>query len=67
MVFTNFSWVEFTLVTDHKPSIKILVLEQGILALAAARLQRWTLILSAIEYNLECLSGEENKETGLLS
>ena len=34
----------FTLVTDHKPLVKILGPQQGIPALAAARLQRWALI-----------------------
>ena len=34
----------FTLVTDHKRLVKILGPQQGIPALAAARLQRWALI-----------------------
>ena len=57
----------FTLVTDHKPFVKILGPKQGIPALAAARLQRWALILSAYEYNLEYMAGEENKEADMLS
>ena len=57
----------FTLVTDHKPLVKILGPKQGIPALAAARLQRWALILSAYEYNLEYMAGEENKEADMLS
>ena len=57
----------FTLVTDHKPLVKILGPKQGIPALAAARLQRWALILSAYECNLEYMAGEENKEADMLS
>ena len=57
----------FTLVTDHTPLVKTLGPKQGILALAAARLQRWALILSAYEYNLEYMAGEENKEADMLS
>ena len=57
----------FTLVTDHKPLVKILGPKQGIPALTAARLQRWSLILSAYEYNLEYMAGEENREADILS
>ena len=57
----------FTLVTDHKPLVKILGPKQGIPAVAAARLQRWALILSAYEYTLEYMAGEENKEADMLS
>ena len=57
----------FTLVTDHKPLVRILGSKQGIPTLAAARLQRWGLILSAYEYDLEYIKGEENKEADLSS
>ena len=57
----------FTLVTDHKPFVKILGPKQGIPALAAARLQRWVLILCAYEYNLEYMAREKNKEADMLS
>ena len=57
----------FTLVPDHKPLVRILGSKQGIPILAAARLQRWGLILSAYEYDLEYIKGEENKEVDLLS
>ena len=51
----------FTLVTDHRPLCKILGHNQGVPALAAARMQRWALILSAYSYKTEyqcadCLS-----------
>ena len=43
----------FTLVTDHKPLTTILGPKKGIPSLAAARLQRWALILSAYNYQIE--------------
>ena len=41
------------LVTDHKPLTTILGRKRGIPSLAAARLQRWALILSAYSYVIE--------------
>jgi hypothetical protein len=43
---------EFTLVTDHRPLLKILGPQEGVSTLAAARLQRWALLLSAYNYKL---------------
>ena len=43
----------FTLLTDHKPLTTILGPKTGVPPLAAARLQRWALLLSAYEYDLE--------------
>jgi len=43
----------FTLVTDHKPLTTILSPHKAIPSLAAARLQRWAIILSAYQYNIE--------------
>ena len=43
----------FVLVTDHKPLTTILGHKAGIPSLAAARLQRWALILSAYSYTIE--------------
>eukprot|EP00731_Ephydatia_muelleri_P004078 Em0002g254a len=43
----------FTLLTDHKPLTTILGPKTGVPPLATARLQRWALLLSAYEYDLE--------------
>ena len=43
----------FTLMTDYKPLTTILKTKRGTLSLAAARLQHWSLILSAYNYNIE--------------
>ena len=37
----------FTIITDHKPLTAILGAKKGIPSLAAARLQRWAVLLSA--------------------
>ena len=43
----------FTLITDHKPLTAILGPKKGIPPLTAARLQRWSWILSAYQYTIE--------------
>ena len=43
---------KFTLVTDHKPLTSILGPKTGIPLLAAARLQRWAILLSAYQYDI---------------
>ena len=43
----------FTLVTDHKPLITVLGPKSGIPPMAATRLQRWALLLSAYNYAIE--------------
>ena len=44
---------KFVLVTDHKPLTSIFGLKKGIPAVAAARLQRWAVKLSAYNYQIE--------------
>ena len=44
---------KFSLITDHKPLTAILGPKHGIPPLAAARLQRWALILAAYTYDIE--------------
>ena len=43
----------FILETDHKPLLTILGSKKEVPPLAAARLQRWAIILSAYKYNIE--------------
>ena len=52
---------QFTLVTDHRPLCRILGHDQGIPTLAAARMQRWVLILSTYQYKLEFTPGVQNQ------
>ena len=44
---------KFLLVTDHKPLVTLLGPKRGIPTLAAARLQRWAILLSAYQYEIE--------------
>jgi len=50
----------FTLVTDHCPLCKIFGDKEGILPLAATRMQCWVLLLSAYRYNIEYISGKSH-------
>ena len=43
----------FVLLTDHKPLTAIFGEKTGIPSLAAARLQRWALLLSSYQYRIE--------------
>ena len=43
----------FTMITDHKPLTTILGPKQGIPPVAAARMQRWALLLSAYSYSIK--------------
>ena len=43
----------FTLLTNHKPLLTILGPKTGLPSLAAARMQRWALLLSAYSYNIK--------------
>ena len=50
---------QFTLMTDHRPLCKLLGSNQGVPSLAAARMQRWALILSAYQYVLKYTPGSQ--------
>ena len=43
----------FTLITDHKPLTSILGPKKGVPSVAAARMQRWALLLAAYNYDIE--------------
>ena len=57
----------FMLVTDHKPLPAILGPKKGVPTLAAARTQRWALILVAYQYQLQFRSADEHKNADMLS
>ena len=57
----------FTLVTDHKPLLAILGPHKGIPSLAAARLQRWALILAAYNYRIEFKPTQQHSNADGLS
>ncbi|XP_058868762.1 uncharacterized protein K02A2.6-like [Acipenser ruthenus] len=50
---------KFTLFTDHRPLTTIFGPKKGIPSLAAARLQRWALLLSAHTYDIEYRKGSD--------
>ena len=52
---------KFLLVTDHKPLTTLLGTKSGITTLAAARLQRWALLLAAYQYDIEYRSTVNDK------
>ena len=57
----------FTLITDHKPLLTILGPKSGVPTLAAARLQRWAIILSAYQYDIMFRSTGEHLNADALS
>ena len=57
----------FTLVTDHRPLTTILGPKNAIPTLAAARLQRWALILSAYTYRIESRPTAQHANADMLS
>ncbi len=57
----------FVLVTDHKPLTTLLGPKKGVPPLAAARLQRWALLLSAYSYEIEWKPTSEHANADGLS
>ncbi|KAK3745704.1 hypothetical protein QZH41_007913 [Actinostola sp. cb2023] len=57
----------FTLLTDHQPLVKLFGENKGIPQLAAARIKRWALILSAYRYQVEYITSKENACADYLS
>ena len=55
------------MITDHKPLTAILDPKKGIPSLAAARFQRWALLLSACEYEIKYKSIDNHKNADGLS
>ena len=58
---------KFTLRTDHKPLLKIFAPNSATPVLAAARLQRWSLLLSAYHYEIEFKSSTDVATADALS
>ena len=58
---------KFVLVTDHKPLLTLLGPKKGIPSLAAARLQRWAVLLSAHVYDIEFRPTGEHSNVDSLS
>ena len=58
---------QFTLVTDHQPLTRIFGPKNGIPPLAAARMQRWALILAGYQHNITYRSSRDNAVADLLS
>ena len=57
----------FTILTDHKPLERIFGNKTTIPALAAQRLQRWAIILSAFSYDIKYISSKQNAVADALS
>ena len=58
---------DFTLITDHCPLCKILGEKEGSPPLAAARMQRWALLLSAYQYKIQHIPGTQNNPADCMS
>ena len=57
----------FTLVTDHCPLCKILGEKESIPPLAAARMHRWALLLSAYQYKIQYIPSKDNYSADCMS
>ena len=58
---------KFLFITDHKPLLAILGPKKGIPSLAAARLQRWAVFLSAYQYEIQFKPTEQHANADGLS
>ena len=55
------------MVTDHKPLISIFNPKAAVPSIAAARMQRWAMFLSAYQYTIEYKCGKLHANTDCLS
>ena len=53
--------------TNHKPLLGLLSERKGIPSMAAARIQRWAILLSAYNYSLKYHSSSENANANFFS
>lgn len=58
---------KFVLVTYHKPLLSLLGPKSGIPTLAAARMQRWAILLSAYQYDIEYCATDKHANADCLS
>ena len=58
---------KFTLVTDHQPLVALFGPKAAIPTLVAARMQRWALVLSAYDYQIEYRRSEKHSNCDALS
>ena len=58
---------EFVLITDHQPLTSIFGPRKSIPTLAAARLQRWAIILSAYKYHIQYRATQKHANADVLS
>ena len=58
---------KFTLVTDHKPLLAILGPNSPVPTLAAARMQRWAVLLSAYDYKIQFRKSADHCNADALS
>ena len=58
---------KFILITDHRPLVTILGPKKGIPSLAAARLQRWAVLLSAYKYDIRYKATSDHSNADGLS
>lgn len=58
---------EFTLYTDHQPLVTIFARDKAVPAMAAARLQRWALLLSSFNYTIKYKKGSSHQNADALS
>lgn len=66
--FHQYLWGRhFTLVTDHRPLLTLFCEHKSLPTLAAARIQRWAIILSAYSYNFVYHKSEEHSNADGLS
>ncbi len=57
----------FTIKSDHKPLQHLLGEKKGIPAMASARVQRWALMLSAYNFQVQYVPGKENMNADVFS
>lgn len=66
--FHQYLWGrKFKMVTDHKPLLTLFGEHKSLPTMAAARIQRWAIILSAYDYHIEYCPSEKNSNADGLS